>query len=666
MIQENINEEYLHAMRLGQKECRERTARGLSPYPAVLDDILPDVASLNIQEIPVQDIPVERIIGMKSAGRVSAFSASFYPLLKANSEFGSKWMSLCEAHLSETGIRDPIDCYEYLGYFYVQEGNKRVSVLRYFGAAQIPCRIRRVLPRPSEDPRIKAYYEFIDFHKATGIYDLQFQRPGDYAKLLALLGKKPGEVWDDRERGGFTACYHYFKAALMGHTGQQEGVLPENALLLWLQVHSYEELRELSARELKDSLTKLKNDVKASTEESPSMKMVPEEDKKSLLEKVISSAPRHLNIAMIYQQDPESSWWTRGHEQGARQLEEELGDKVTVRHYYHADTTEETEKLLEEAVSDDAELVFTTSPILLNITLKAALKYPRVRFLNCSTGTHLSSVRSYYCRAYEGKFISGVIAGAMAGDDLIGYVGTYPTLGVPAAINAFALGVRMTNPRAKIFLEWNCVPGDPMQRFREKGVSVICQRDLPIMELKETAGERYGTFQIDGPGQDGTDAPEAVTPFCYPCWMWGKLYRTVVESILGGTWNSKKDPAEAINYWWGMDSGAIHVELMEQIPAGVRTLAGNLMDQLKDGTLDIFRQPLTDQEGNLRNDGTKSFSSLELLNMDWLCDTVEGRIPGYDELLPTAKPLVEELGVYRDSIPPRVETAGASGEGGEA
>ena len=41
--------------------------------------------------------------------------------------------------------------------------------------------------------------------------------------------------------------------------------------------------------------------------------------------------------------------------------------------------------------------------------------------------------------------------------------------------------------------------------------------------------------------------------------------------------------------------------------------------------------------------------------MDWLCDNVEGSIPGYDEIIPQARELVQLLGVYRDSIPPQKE-----------
>ena len=641
-MEASIREEYARALRMGQKECKELSAAGKDPYPVVLDEILADISRCSVQELPVQEIPSGRIIGTKTAGRVSSFSAGFYPLLDEDSEFAAKWMALCAAHLSDTGIRDAIECYEYLGDFYVQEGNKRLSVLKYFGAAQIPGRIKRVLPAESDDPKIKAYYEFLEFYKTAGLYDFQPKKPGGCAKLLSLLGRQPGVPWTEQERRQFSSRYFYFKKAFSALGGQKKDVQPEDALLLWLQVHPYEQLSSLSSAELKSSLSALWGDVQAASEETPSLHTQPDPQKTSLLGKVIGTAPRHLSIAMIYLMDPDTSTWTRGHQKGADHLAEALSDRVTVRNYYHADTPEQTEALLEKAVGDGAELIFTTAPPLLRPTLRAAVRYPRIRFLNCSTGTQLSSVRSYYCRTYEGKFITGVIAGALAENDLIGYIGSYPILGVPASINAFALGARMTNPRARILLEWSCLAGDPVQKLQERGVRVISNRDIPVSGQRYMDQGRYGTFRMDETGQ--------FVPLASPCWMWGELYAAVAQSILSGNWKEKKD--ESINYWWGMDSGAMDVELTEQVPAGVRSLAELLMQQLREGRMDPFRQRIVTREGTIINDGTGSLSSIELLKMDWLCDTVEGRIPEYEELLPMSRALVRELGVHRDRIPP--------------
>lgn len=68
------------------------------------------------------------------------------PLIAGESEFGSKWMYLYKAHMEE-GIRDPIKVYEYLNWFYVVEGNKRVSVLKYCDAYSISAVVTRLIPK---------------------------------------------------------------------------------------------------------------------------------------------------------------------------------------------------------------------------------------------------------------------------------------------------------------------------------------------------------------------------------------------------------------------------------------------------------------------------------------------------------------------------------------
>ena len=638
--------EYLKAHAAALKEKKELEARGLSPYPAVLEEVFPGVKNANPIELPVQEIPAERIIGTRSADRRSAFSASFKPLLEANTEFAAKWISLCEEHLSDVGLRDPIECWEYLGDFYVAEGNKRVSVLRWFGAVKIPAKVKRVLPVSSDDPRAAAYIEALGFYKATGLYEIRFRKPGDCARLLAAAGKKSGDEWTDGEKRRLASAFHYFREAFDQLVEKDPGLFPEEALLLFLKVVPLDRLAEMAPADIKRALASLWGDVKASSEpEAITVSTVPAgDDKRGVLSKLISGAPKHLSIAFICQSDPENSTWTRGHAEGASYLKGALGDLVNVDVRFGADTPEKAEALIDEAAAEGAELIFTTTPPLLDTTLKAAVKYPKIRFYNCSACQPLSSVKSYYCRTYEGKFITGVIAGALADNDLVGYIGSYPIMGVPASINAFALGVRMTNPRAKILLEWSCTEVDCVKKLREKGVKVISNRDIPLPDAGLLNRGWYGTFTIDENG--------ALTPVASPVWVWGRLYENIVRSILSGS-AEKKD--HAVNYWWGMDSGVIDAAISEFVPDGVRRLAEILTDRLKKGELDIFGQRLVSQDGRPISDGTAPLSSLDILKMDLLADSVIGRIPEYEEIFPMSRALVRELGLHRDRIPPEAK-----------
>ena len=641
-------DEYQLALRAGQKEYKDLIAAGRSPHPAVLDELLPDNAAETVVEVGLVEIPSERIVGTKSAGRITAFTPSFRPLLDAKSEFGSKWISLCAAHLGDTGITDPIVCYEYLGNFYVQEGNKRVSVLRHFDAPRIPGNVRRILPAPSEEPRVRAYYEFLEFYKGSRLYTVQFRRPGDYAKLLAYLNKKMGEVWTEDEVRTFNAYFHYFRDAFESLNVRQQDVLPEEALLLWLELYPYADLGRLSSAELKKSVSALWDDM-VSTSKEDSVKVqtkAEDETKTNLVSRLVSSLDT-LAVAFIHQLNPAQSAWVFGHEEGRAHIEAVFGDRITVRSYFDANTTELAEQYIEQAVSEGAQVVFTTAPPLSTATLKAAVKYPKVRFLNCSVDQAYSSIRTYYGRIYEAKFITGAIAGAMAGDDRIGYIAAYPIFGVPASINAFALGARMTNPRAQIELRWSCVAGMPQADFFADGIRVISNRDTPTQSKMYLDFCSYGTYLMDSRGD--------LIPLASPIWVWGKFYEFVIRSILSGGWKREKTDTTALNYWLGMDSGVIGISLSDKLPEGVRQLANLLKTGMEQNLVDPFFRRIVAQDGTVKNDGTRHFTPEELLHMDWLCDNIVGTIPPFEDILPVSQKMVRQLGIYRDSIPPEKE-----------
>ena len=636
-------EEYAAALRRAQKEYKEMLAAGKSPHPAVLDDILGDTVN-SVQDIGLMEIPSERIVGTRSAGRITTFSPSFLPLAKPGTEFAMKWTNLCMAHLGEVGIRDPITCYEYLGNFYVEEGNKRVSVLRYFDAPRVAASVRRVMPQRSEEPRIQAYYEFLEFYKSSRLYTVQFRRPGDYAKLLAHLGKDLGEEWTDDERRTFSAYFHYFQDACEALNVSGKDILPEEALLLWLKIHEYKDIGRFSTAELRKSLAALWPDVVTSAQQAEVVEAGPvAESKSGLLSWIMSPAPDRVHVAFVHQLDPLTSAWVLGHEDGRIHLEETFGERVVCRSYYDANDDETAAQLLEQAIEEGAQVIFTTAPKMNRVTLKFAVKYPKLHFFNCSVDLPYSSVRAYYGRIFEAKFITGAIAGAMAQDDRIGYVGSNPIVGVPASINAFALGALMTNPRAQIELRWSCCEGTPQADFFRDGIRVISNRDVPTQNKMYMEFCNYGTYQMDDAG--------GLMPLASPVWVWGKFYEIVVESALAGTLKDDKANLRAVNYWLGMDSGVIDISLSDKLPNGVRILAELLRKEMRERTLDPFRRRLVAQDGSVKNDGSRRLTPDELLRMDWLCHNVIGSIPTYEEILPMSQSIVRELGVYKDRIP---------------
>lgn len=642
----SVKEIYRSALKAGQKEYRACVAAGINPYPEILDELV-DAPSLQQVRLGLVEIPTELIVGTKTAGRQYSFTRSFLPLMDEFTEFCYKWTQLCSAHFSDEGIRDAIQCFEYYGKFYVQEGNKRLSVLRYHDAPKIPGYVIRLLPVPENSVRYQLYQEFLEFYSLAPIYDLDFTQPGSYRKLLAALGTGL-TPWSPEFLQRFRSSYSRFCECMRGQLFLGN-LTKADVLLVFLRYHSFREIHDLSTESLTRAIAALQNDIQAFSHPDPvSVSMTPVEPaKESFWERwILSRGSRHLRIAFVHERDTIQSNWTRSHELGRTYLEEILPDRVETRAYFHTVPGENADEVIDQAVTDGANVIFTTTPPLMAATLRASARHPDVIFLNCSVDMPYPDVRTYYGRVYEGKFITGAIAGAMARDGRIGYVGSYPIFGVPASINAFALGAQLVNPNVEIDLEWSCVRHDYIDLFQQRGITVVSNRDIPTPDPHYI---RFGTFYLDSDGSTKLLAS--------PVWHWGRLYEVIVRSILDGSWETEGAEAgtRAVNYWWGMNSGVIDVFLDESLPDGVAALANILSREIRSGQLDPFARKMTAQDGTQMNDGSRSLSTDEILHMDWLCDCVHGEIPPFEKLLPMARATVRMLGVYRDRLPPEEE-----------
>ena len=558
-----------------------------------------------------------------------------------------KWVNLCAAQLSE-GIHDPIKCYEYLGRFYVQEGNKRVSVLKSMGSSIIQADITRLMPEPSDDITTQIYMEFLEFFRHSRCWGLHFSDLGGYAKLQAALGFARDEDWPEDFQKKFKARYFSFRESFYRLGGGGLGLTAGDALLRWLEFYDAQQfLSSIGEGEYRKTLSAIWKELCLHGSPAPiAVSLAPAaegEEKKSVMSALLGTKKR-LRVAFLFQGTPSSSGWTAAHDKGREYLEQTLGDSVSVTGYYGV-SPQGTESAICEAVEGGAELIFTTSVSLIDATLRVAVKYPKVRFMNCSIDQPYVNVKAYYCRVYEGKFITGAIAGAMSQTGRIGYVGSYPILGVPASINAFALGAALTNPEARIDLRWHCLPGNYMGEFQRQSIQIVSDRDF----ISEQPDGAQGLARLEPDGE--------LVQLASPSWHWGEFYVRIVREMLRDpkTIPLAEDSSRAINYWWGMNSGVVDLRFSPDLPEGVRSLAEILRQGIRAGTIHPFQRLIRDQAGQVINDGSRDLTMEEILKMNWLCDRIDGRLPAFDELLDVAKPTVRRLGVDRENIPPEEE-----------
>ena len=638
-------QQYEQAYKAGQKYVRGAIHRGGYPYPPALDNLISESACLQHQELGVLDVPIELITGTKSAGRVATFSGDYMPLLPPDSEFAAKWIRLCSSQMEE-GIREPIRCYEYMGRFYVQEGHKRVSVLKSLSSPVVRGAVTRILPAWSEDHDIQVYYEFVNFFRLSRIYGVELRHRNSYASLQALLGFDAEHEWTEEERRSFMSAYSLFRSAYEKLNTENLPLTAGEALLVWLKVFPLSAAK-CSQTEMSKSISALWPDLRAHAVRAPiEVSTEPEPAAKSLVSRILSIRKRKTaRAAFIYAFTPEESQWTRAHDLGRRELKDEFSDQIETQVYIARQN--DFFSMMEQAVADGANVIFATTPSMIDACRRTAALHSEVRILNCSLSQPYTGIRTYYPRTYESKFLTGVIAGAMAGDSPIGYIANYPIIGVTADINAFALGTRLTNPHSQVKLAWSCVPGNAVQQLRSQGVRVISNRDAAAPEHSAFAME-WGTYELM---EDGV-----LHPLALPCWRWGAFYRQILRQIMDDVW-IEHSGGKAVNYWWGLQSNVLDIILSDQLPEGIRALTNILRGGIGNGMIDPFSRRIVDQTGLVRSDGAYAFSPEEIINMDWLSEIVEGALPAFDELLPKARELTRMLGICRREIPLQVKGA---------
>ena len=173
------------------------------------------------------------------------------PLLEHSSEFAEKWKTLCAAHLEE-GIREPVKLYEYRNRFYVEEGNKRVSVLKYFDADSVDAYVTMIPSAQDGSEEAELYEKFLKFHECSGLRTVEFSRPSSYEKLQLLVGKQSGEKWTEEEKSDFLSFYYYYHK---GYVGAGKEVTLRSLcddMLLFLEAYGYEYAKDLSFSKLKE------------------------------------------------------------------------------------------------------------------------------------------------------------------------------------------------------------------------------------------------------------------------------------------------------------------------------------------------------------------------------------------------------------------------------
>ena len=634
-------QDYMSALKLGKREYNACVNKGKYPYLPVMESMMDEEQIDSEVSLGIDQIPLRLVVGTCTAGRTNAFADNWMPILEWGSEFSAKWASLSDSQVNE-GIRDPIKVYEYMNKFYVLEGNKRVSVLKYFNAVTVNAQVIRKVPRKSDNPDVKIYYEFMDFYKSTKINDIYFSKEGSFITFMELVGITPGQPMDEDDKRDLVSSYLNFRTAYESRGGDRFDYPVGDAFLRFIHIHGYDTVRHMTPEQMDKNVAKTWAEFELLSDNSEvDLRMDPvttQPAKKNILSYLLprsgGEANKRLKVGFIYENTPQTSEWCYAHELGRQYIDETFASQIETVSITNVRPKEDDYNAIQRLIDDNTDLIFVTSPSMMYASLKQAIAHPKAKILNCSLNISHKYIRTYYARMYEAKYLTGVIAGVMAKSDKIGYVASCPLYGVMANVNAFAMGARAVNPDVKVYVEWSGIKDNDIEaRFAEQGINCISDQDMITPKKKS---RKFGLYVTDS---------GMVKHLAMP--VWGVFYEKLIQSILSGSWKKEEegDKVSALNYWWGMSAGAIDIIYGGAVPDETKKVTSLIREAIVKGEFKPFTGELKDQDGKVRNKPDEELDPDEIIEMDWLLDNVVGRVPEYEELDDNSKMLVINQGI---------------------
>jgi simple sugar transport system substrate-binding protein len=362
------------------------------------------------------------------------------------------------------------------------------------------------------------------------------------------------------------------------------------------------------------------------------------------------AADKKLKAGFIYVGPVGDYGWSHAHDVGRKFAEQKLPwlETVFIESVAEADSARIIDRLIQE---EKCDVVFTTSFGYMEDTVKAGGKYPDKKFMHCSGFKQTPNVGTYFADLYQTYYLNGLMAGALTKTDKIGYVAAFPIPELIRHIDAFALGIKATNPKAKVHVKWIYAWYGP-DKAREAAEALIAEgcdtlaftEDTPaVIEVGQEhteKGKQIYTFSHYSPmqqyGKDSVVSGQLVD--------WGVMYVKILQDIYNGTWKNADE-------WWLIRenaailggtfndiinpkfTGELKMAMVDTADFGkisVYELIAKRYDQMKTGGPDLFDPfdgPINDNTGKLQIKKGLRASKGDLLSIMYYVDNVAGSIP---------------------------------------
>ena len=295
---------------------------------------------------------------------------------------------------------------------------------------------------------------------------------------------------------------------------------------------------------------------------------------------------------------------------------------VTTKYVENVPEGPDAERVIREMAKRGDKVIFATSFGYMNPMLKVSKQFPDTAFVHATGYKMGKNMGLYNARFYEGRYLTGVIAGEVTKSNVLGYVAAFPIPEVLQGINAFIQGARSVNPKAELRVIWVNSWFDPGKErqasmtLMSQGADVITHHtdSTAVVQAAEERGKYAFGYHSDMSKYGSTAHLTAATHH------WGNYYTKVVKAAIAGNWKPE-------NVWGGYKEGMIKLApLNPSLPAELRNRIASMEKQLTAGTLHPFAGPVVDQDGKIRVVAGETMSDGDLSGMDYYVEGVVSKL----------------------------------------
>jgi basic membrane protein A len=334
-----------------------------------------------------------------------------------------------------------------------------------------------------------------------------------------------------------------------------------------------------------------------------------------------------VKIGVLHISEPrfESSGYSYAHFVGIENMRKNIGlGEEQVLHAYNIADTDSLgiENAMRDFIARGVNIVIAPSWGYMDSCEKLSGEFPGVVFAHCS-GYKFNDTNftNYFGRVYQARYLSGIAAGLKTASGRIGYVAAMgrDSSEVSGGINAFALGVELVNPEARVYVKVTHSWFDPMgetdaaRALIAAGCDVLaqhCDTSHPQLEAEKAGiwGIGYNSDMMD-------EAPGAVLTSVV--WHWEDYYMGLVRGVIDGTFTTRP-------YFGGIREGVTDITELSGLAApGTAEWIRAERERITAGAFNVFDGELRTNDGRIIGTKGETLSDSEIQGgIDWYYHTV--------------------------------------------